>query len=292
MWSKKVSVIIPFYSGIEWLKEAVDSALAQSYSNIEIIVINDGSAEDISQFLNVYGNKITYIYQQNQGAGAARNLGMRYATGDYIAFLDADDLWHPQKLEKQISFMEQIKAVWSHTGFYYWYPSTNNLKLINNRSDFGDIRKKFYISMKVATPSVVISKAFLESHPECRFPENFRNGEDTQFYRSIANLESLALIREPLLKVRMRADNSYSQAVSRFKTNAMAFKKFKNDPNVPRIAKLNLGIYLVYSKILGSHTSPIKEKVAKFFWIFPFSIERIALKFYSRKKQSDYKYIN
>src|SRR5690554_2836035 len=100
---KKVSVIIPFYNGVEWLCEAVQSVLDQTYKNFEIIVVNDGSPEDVSGLLSKYGNKIIYRYKENGCAATARNLAMEIATGEYLAFLDSDDLWLPAKTEKQIA---------------------------------------------------------------------------------------------------------------------------------------------------------------------------------------------
>ena len=81
---RTVSVIIPFYSHIEWLYEAIESVLNQTYPIHEIILVNDGSKEDMTEFLAKYGDKITYVYQENAGPAAARNNGIRRATGDYI----------------------------------------------------------------------------------------------------------------------------------------------------------------------------------------------------------------
>ena len=88
---KTVSVIIPFYSNIDWLYEAMDSVLAQTYPIHEVILVNDGSKEDMSEFLTMYGDKIIYLYQDNAGPATARNNGIRHATWDYIAFEDSDD---------------------------------------------------------------------------------------------------------------------------------------------------------------------------------------------------------
>lgn len=88
---KTVSVIIPFHSHIDWLYEAIESVLAQSYPIHEIILVNDGSKENMTEFIAKYGDKIQYVYQENAGPAAARNNGIRHATGDYIAFEDSDD---------------------------------------------------------------------------------------------------------------------------------------------------------------------------------------------------------
>jgi glycosyltransferase involved in cell wall biosynthesis len=103
----KVSVIIPTYNSVEYICEAVDSALAQTYQDFEIIVIDDGSSDDTHQILSQYGNKIKYIYQGNRGVSAARNRGIHEAQGEYVAFLDADDGWYPDKLKGQVSIAEQ-----------------------------------------------------------------------------------------------------------------------------------------------------------------------------------------
>lgn len=105
--SPKVSVIIPTYNCASMIAECLDSVLNQTFKDFEVIVIDDGSTDDTERVIAPYKNRITYIRQVNQGAAAARNRGIKEARGDYIAFLDSDDLWFPDKLEKQILFLAQ-----------------------------------------------------------------------------------------------------------------------------------------------------------------------------------------
>ena len=98
-----VSVIIAAHNSGAWLTETVDSALAQTEVRSEIIVVDDGSTVDIQARLRPYGSAVSYIRQDNAGAGAARNTGVRAATGDFIAFLDHDDIWLPDKLAIQLA---------------------------------------------------------------------------------------------------------------------------------------------------------------------------------------------
>ena len=99
----RVSVIVPVYQGDRFLAEAIESVLNQSYTNYEIIVINDGSTDNSRDVLLPYLEKIRYVYQENQGVAAARNLGIQMAKGEFIAFLDQDDFWFADKLALQVA---------------------------------------------------------------------------------------------------------------------------------------------------------------------------------------------
>lgn len=103
-----VSIIIPAYNVADYIQETLASVFEQSLKNIEIILVNDGSddTEELENNIQASISRLTYITQNNSGAGAARNTGIRNATGQYIAFLDADDIWLPDYLEKQLKYLE------------------------------------------------------------------------------------------------------------------------------------------------------------------------------------------
>lgn len=108
-----VSVIIPAYNSAEFMGETLDSVFAQTYPRFEVIVINDGSSDtpELEQVLQRYSSRnLRYIKQENQGAGAARNAGLRAASGEFVAFLDADDIWLPTFLEKLTALMKHTEA--------------------------------------------------------------------------------------------------------------------------------------------------------------------------------------
>lgn len=102
-----VSVVIPTYNYARFLGEAIDSALAQTRPALEVIVVDDGSTDATSEVLAAYGDRIRVLRQQNQGVAAARNAGIAAARGEYLAFLDSDDAWYPQKLERQMPRFER-----------------------------------------------------------------------------------------------------------------------------------------------------------------------------------------
>lgn len=111
--SPLVSVIIPTYNRANYVSLAVDSVLSQTYKNIELHIIDDGSTDNTSNVLSRYLNdpRVTYYKQANGGQGAATNMGISLAKGEYIAFLDSDDLWIPEKLELQVKAAQEKKYI-------------------------------------------------------------------------------------------------------------------------------------------------------------------------------------
>ena len=109
-----VSIITPCYNGEKYIKETIDSVIKQTYSQWEMIVIDDGSKDDSANIVRTYvanDSRIKLVQQTNAGSAAARNNGIRRANGQYIALLDADDVWHADFLEKQINYMKQYEAI-------------------------------------------------------------------------------------------------------------------------------------------------------------------------------------
>jgi len=107
--SPKISVVIPTYNRVGQVQKAIESVLGQTVSDLEVIVVDDGSSDGTGQMLRkVYGDRIRYYYQANQGASAARNKGISEARGEWIAFLDSDDFWENEKLEWQLKALEQF----------------------------------------------------------------------------------------------------------------------------------------------------------------------------------------
>lgn len=289
---KKVSVIIPFYRHVDWLTEALESVLAQTYNNIEIIVVNDGSPEDMTDFLERYGSSIIYLYQENSGPASARNNGIKHSSGDYIAFEDSDDIWLPHKLQYQISFMEKMSLMWSHTGYYNWWPASDKVTLGKTDEVYGDILTQKRVSAGIATPSIVIDRKVFVADG-LYFPEALRIGEDDQLYTELARRYPIGLVAEPLVKVRMRNTNSYTLAIPRFKLRAKNYYDWKKrGEKFPFMIHLIHTIYTFYARIFRSSNNKVAEFVAKIFWTLPYSIERIYLLFLRLNKNqedADYK---
>lgn len=138
----KVSVIIPCFNAEKWLREAIDSVLGQTYSNIEIIVIDDGSLDRSLEIIKSYGNKVIWRTGNNQGANKARNLGFTLAQGDYIQYLDADDYLLPHKIAQQVQVLQTNSADFVYSDWRYQHHLNNGqvyldeVRICGTKSDF------------------------------------------------------------------------------------------------------------------------------------------------------------
>jgi glycosyltransferase involved in cell wall biosynthesis len=119
-----VSCVIPVYNGVRYLAEALDSVLAQTHRALEIIVVDDGSTDGSAELAAGYGDPVRVIRQPHRGLAATRNAGVRSATGDFVAHLDADDVWAPEKLGRQLArFRERPRTDLGLTRFQnFWAP--------------------------------------------------------------------------------------------------------------------------------------------------------------------------
>lgn len=111
MYQPKISIVIPAYNASNYLSEAIDSALSQTYNNYEIIVVNDGSKDDgaTEKVALSYGDRIRYFRKENGGSSSALNMGIANMTGEWFSWLSHDDLYVPEKLERQIAYIESLK---------------------------------------------------------------------------------------------------------------------------------------------------------------------------------------
>jgi glycosyltransferase involved in cell wall biosynthesis len=119
-----ISCIVPVYNGERYLAETLDSILAQTHQPLEVLVINDGSTDRTATVAASFGPRVQYCWQENVGEAAARNRGLSMAHAEFLAFLDADDLWHPEKLARQIAqFQEKPEIDLCFTSFQnFWIP--------------------------------------------------------------------------------------------------------------------------------------------------------------------------
>lgn len=118
---EKVSIIVPVYNAENFIEETIECVFNQTYSNFELILVDDCSTDKSAEIIkNIKDKRVIYLKnEKNSGAAISRNNGIKYATGDYICFIDADDIWSKEKLEKQIKFMKRKNCEFSFTGYEF-----------------------------------------------------------------------------------------------------------------------------------------------------------------------------
>lgn len=187
-----VSIVIPTYNYGRFVTEAVDSALAQDYKPVEIIVIDDGSTDDTPERLAPYEGRIRYIRQENKGLSAARNTGIRHATGQWIALLDSDDVWHPHKLKIQLQALRERKDVGLAGS-----PSAASLTdpLSPNPQVHELSLRDFVVSSRMGPSSALIRRRCFEIVGF--FDERLRSVEDRDMWLRLAARFSCVLVDSP-----------------------------------------------------------------------------------------------
>jgi glycosyltransferase involved in cell wall biosynthesis len=207
-----VSVIIPTYNRASMLREAVESVLAQSYRNFELIIVDDGSTDATARELGRYRDRLRVLTQARRGVAAARNAGVRIARGRYLAFLDSDDLWRPEKLEVQTAFITrnpqfqicQTEEIWIRRGVRV------NPKA-RHRKPSGDIFRPSLELCLVSPSAVMMTRDLFETVGG--FDERLAVCEDYDLWLRIAVTCPVPLLPTPLVVKRGGHADQLSRSV-------------------------------------------------------------------------------
>lgn len=204
----KVSIIIPAYNSMKFLPETLASVWQQTFTDFEVLIIDDGSLDDIKEWVSQIDDaRLKLVCQANQGASAARNNGIRAARGEYIAFLDADDLWMPTKLETHVSYLDKNPDV----GLVYSWTAITDAQgkptgRVMKPTDEGDILRKILVRNIVVCPSVVVRRCCFDEVGF--FIDSLRFNEDWEMWIRIASQYHFAVIKETLVYYRQHANNT------------------------------------------------------------------------------------
>jgi glycosyltransferase involved in cell wall biosynthesis len=229
----KVSIIIPAYNVAPFIGETLDSVLAQTYKDFEVIVINDGSpdTEDFERVLRPYLDRVTYLKQENRGVSVARNAGLRAARGEFVAFLDADDIWLPSYLEEQTKFIQQnssdfVCADAVHFGGSVFDGRTYFEVLMPTSSQIGEVTFQGLVSgnQSLITSAIVARReALLEAG---LFDETLRNAQDYDLWIRLAlGGATLGYQRKVLARYRYREESLSGDAVNRVNRELRVLRK-------------------------------------------------------------------
>jgi glycosyltransferase involved in cell wall biosynthesis len=208
-----VTVICPTYNAAAFIEPTIQSVLHQTYRDFEFIVVDDGSTDHTKQVIEKYANKIRYVYKENGGQSSSRNAGIRIAQGKYIALIDHDDLWLPNKLELQVQEIAKSDSTGlvtcSCTGFRDGKDTGTHTPRINslNRKQ---LIKRLLLGNVIGSCSTILVRA------ECFqklgfFDESLRMAEDWDLYLRIAQSYDIRCVEQPLVRYRWHNRN-YSNA--------------------------------------------------------------------------------
>jgi glycosyltransferase involved in cell wall biosynthesis len=261
--SQLVSVIIPNFNYAHYLEEAIESVLMQTYPDIEIILVDDGSTDNSIEIANRYLDRITFISKVNGGVSSARNVGFKNSTGSYICFLDADDFWEKNKVELQLK-----KALETNIGLIYSGILECDSRLIPVREikPFfqGDCEKKYRFKPGSAIAILGTSTALIRRDVLDEvglFDLELNTSADWDFLRRISKVTDFGYVSSPLVRYRRHTRNMSSSSLARYYSdNEKALDKM-----VSEYAKSNLWDSLInnYSKFrfhIGASSAFLKEK--------------------------------
>jgi len=216
-----ISVIIPTYNSTKYIGEAINSVLRQTFTDYEIIVVDDGSTDNTKEIIDNNFPQVRYYYLPHRGVSRARNYGIQRARGEFIAFLDADDLWLPEKLEKQIGVFnadQELMLVFTEHRFF----DSNGIREATfskkERLMTGDIVKNIFLYSHVALPTVMVRKNVFQEIGY--FEENLNVAEDDNLWIRIALKFRIHLLDEVLVHCRM-TENSLSRITSNVVTGVL-----------------------------------------------------------------------
>ncbi|RCJ37614.1 glycosyl transferase family A [Nostoc punctiforme NIES-2108] len=206
----KVSIVIPAYNSLKFLPETMESVFKQTFKDFEVLVVNDGSSDDTEHWVSQIADlRVKLITQENQGLSGARNTGIAHASGEYIAFLDADDLWEPTKLEKQVLCLEENSEI----GLIYTW-----VALIDENGNFtGRVFKNYAendVWHKLIEHNIVESGSVAMVRRQCFdtcgvFDRNLRSFvEDWDMWLRIASRYPFKVMKEPLVYYRQHSTSA------------------------------------------------------------------------------------
>lgn len=259
----KVSVIVPAYNAMKYLPETLDTVLQQSLQDFEVIIVDDGSSDAIEAWASqLTDSRVQLLSQVNQGPSAARNNGIASAQGEYIAFLDADDLWDSTKLEKQVEILDRQPAV----GLVYtWVSSVDEHGVSRGRViknyDEGDVWQVLLLHNIVECGSTpMVRRACFDQLGV--FDQAIKYVEDRDMWLRIASRYQFAVIQEPLVYYRQHSNSgSRNWEVSEQGTQVLLERAFANAPAHLTAAQLTTLKQLSYGRAsLNFAWKPLQSK--------------------------------
>lgn len=243
-----VSVIMPTYNHARFIGEAIDSVLNQTYSNLELIIIDNYSEDNTEEIVMSYHDESTkYLKFRNHGViAASRNYGIMHAQGDYIAFLDSDDLWKPTKVEKQVQFLGKNQNIFLVYSRYSVIKNGEILKILPDKKYLksGNVFIPLFLSNNfIGISTMMLRNVLKEENFLFDIDINYKAIEDYDLCLRIAKTKEISYIDESLAVYRLHGNNT-SYGIKPFLLRYLKLiKKYHNDVNKTLLIKKYLSIF-------------------------------------------------
>jgi glycosyltransferase involved in cell wall biosynthesis len=232
-----VSVIIPVYNGQQYIDAALESVFAQTYPRVEVVVVDDGSAEPIAPHLEAFSGRIKIVRKPNGGVASARNRGIQESAGELIALLDQDDVWLPDKLDKQVALMassDRIGLVHSDVRYRDELQDLNYLKARPRASLTGRCYDKLFFGCSIAACTVMFRRSILQRVGV--FDETIKGTDDYDFELRVSRHFELAYVDEPLAVYRVHGENWSRRDLDMLRNElAVVEKAVREDANLAAV---------------------------------------------------------
>lgn len=225
-----VSVIVPTYNRARLLRETVDSVLAQTYPCIELIVVDDGSTDETPRVLAEYGDRIVAIRKTNAGGTAARNTGLQAASGDYVNFVDHDDLLLPNKIEQQVRLLEASPSLgWAHCGFWRMEPDGRYIDRVTLLPE-GDVLAPLLRGCFIWSGAPVIRRTVLEQVGP--FNTEAWSSDAEMWLRIALAGHRLGCVQQPLGAYRIMPDSTMADVARTERMDMPTYDRVFADPRM------------------------------------------------------------
>lgn len=266
----RVSVIMPAFNSAKYIEDALESVFAQTYTDYEIVVADDGSTDETPVILDRYVAKVHTVRLAHRGVSAARNKAIEQSRGELIALLDSDDMWEPTKLEKQVAYMnEHPEYALTYTYSTNFTDRSDHSVALVRKMDFeGHVFKELFTSGNPTTSTVIMRREAFDAVGG--YDENLAAAEDYELNLRLSRRYEIGRVAESLLRRRIHPESFFASGYdSQYKYTLPVYEKLLSDPAIAHELGVDKTDYLgsfickfVFKSLYDNRPESLAEKLA------------------------------
>lgn len=280
-----VSVVMPAYNAAPWIAETLESVLTQTFQDFEVIVVDDGSTDDTAAVVARFA-RVRCIRKPNGGPASARNVGIRAAQGEYVAFLDSDDLWLPDKLRLQIDLLQESGLAWAYSDAYAFDEETRRTLFIFSRvrrQYSGDVLEQLFLADFIPMPTPIVRRKVFDQVGYFDESDALHYAEDWDMWLRIAAYFPIGLVKRPLAQYRVHAasgiQSTLPQALSKAHTRVIELAASREPARLAPLknrAIARMSVRIGQMMVRRNDLAHARAMFARAFRLAPFELEAYA----------------